>query len=197
MKGFTLIELLISISIFSVITTVAVFNHSEFNGSVLLTNLAYEIALSVRQAQFYGISVKQSSSSNFDSSYGIHIDTSTPASQTSYILFEDTPYGAQHVRDSNGTTDVDTQIFSIAKGNRISKICVDGGTSCSEATVVDITFTRPNPDAYITAGGVQGAYKSRADICVSSPQGIVRRVIVESTGQISVASDDATHPLCN
>lgn len=190
MKGFTLVELLISISIFTVITTVAVFSHTEFNGSVLLTNLAYEIALSIRQAQFYGISVKQNSSSNFDSSYGIHIDTNSP---TTYTLFEDTAVSTQHVKDSN---DVDVQTFSISRGNKISKICIGGSLPCVSARFLDLTFKRPNPDAYIASGNdtdsgaITGSYKSEADICISSPQGTVRKIIVESTGQISVATDD-------
>ena len=56
--GFTLIELLVSIAIFIIITSVAVWNNSQFNSTILLTDLGYEIALSVRQAQVYGITVK-------------------------------------------------------------------------------------------------------------------------------------------
>src|SRR6185369_828665 len=103
-QGFTLVELLISIAIFTMITSVAVFNHAEFNGSVLLTNLAYEIALSVRQAQVYGTTVKQSSDINtvrFDSGYGVHFNTAAP---TTYTLFED-KFPPNHVYDA--TEDVE------------------------------------------------------------------------------------------
>ena len=87
-KGFTLVELLVSIAIFSVITTMAVFNNSQFNSSVLLTNLAYEVAISIRQAQVYGVTVRKNSAGSFDSAYGIHFDMNTP---TAYSLFEDKP----------------------------------------------------------------------------------------------------------
>ncbi len=186
-KGFTLVELLVSISIFTLITSVAVYNHAKFNNSVLLTNLAYEIGLSVRQAQFYGISVRQNASFSFNSGYGVHFNPATP---TAYTLFEDKTGGTSHVWDSGE----DLQNFTISKGNKILKVCVDG--NCN-STIVDISFIRPNPDAFITTGGSNGSYKGEADICVASPDGTVRKVIVESTGQISVGTDDAPNQVCN
>lgn len=180
MKGFTLVELLVSIGIFTVITTAAVFSHKQFNSSVLLTNLAYEMALSIRQAQSYGIAVRTNAAFNFNSGYGIHFDTSTP---TSYILFEDkSGSGTLHVRDGS---DADIQTFNITKGNKVLKLCLDGVKPCSN-TSVDVTFSRPNPDAYIRVGA--SSY-SKAEICVSSPQGTIRKIIIESTGQISVGPD--------
>ncbi len=189
--GFTLVELLVSIGIFTAITTIAVVNQSDFNGSVLLTNLAYEIGLSVRQAQIYGITVKGTAvdATKFDSGYGMRFDLATP---NRYYLFEDkTP--PDHFCDSTecgAIYDNVIETFYIQRGNRISKICVDG--DCSP-TVVDISFVRPNPDAYIR---VSGTSYGKAEICVLSPgKGTKRKVIVESTGQISVAS--AAGAICN
>lgn len=185
-----MVELLVSISIFSLITTVAVFNHSKFNGTVILTNLAYEVALSVRQAQFYGIIVRQTSAdaTKFDSGYGIHFDLTNPST---YFIFEDVKSGGvpNHVYDGS---DISVETFRIQKGNAISKVCVDG--NCSNS-VVDISFVRPNPDAYIRAGGIQGTSYGKAEICVSSPSGTKRKVTVESTGQISVSVDAGA--VCN
>ncbi|MDP1624896.1 MAG: prepilin-type N-terminal cleavage/methylation domain-containing protein [bacterium] len=185
-KGFTLVELLVSISIFTVITSVAVFNHAQFNGSVLLTNLAYEIALSVRQAQFYGITVRQSTvmPGAFDSGYGIRFDLGE--SVTRYSLYEDR-LPQNHVYDGAGEL---LESFQIQKGNRISKILVTSGSgSPVTANIVDISFIRPNPDTYITVGGNTSIFYSKAEICVSSPQGSSRIIVVEATGQISVTID--------
>lgn len=178
--AFTLVELLVSVAIFTLITTTAVFNNAQFNGNVILTNLAYEIALSVRQAQFYGITVKQSSASAFDSGYGIHFNMSTP---TNYLLFEDRP-------TPNKTYDVGEAIetYMLRKGNSISKICLTQSSSCQSVQSVDISFVRPNPDAFIRSGG--SSY-SKAEVCLSSPLGNKRKIIVESTGQISVAASDS------
>ncbi|MBX4209331.1 prepilin-type N-terminal cleavage/methylation domain-containing protein [Candidatus Parcubacteria bacterium] len=184
-RGFTLVELLVSIAIFTFITTVAIFNNAQFNGSVLLTNLAYEIGLSIRQAQFYGISVRQNAALSFNSGYGIDFNTASPSS---YVLFEDKTGGTAHVKDAG---DVDIQTFTIGKGNRISKICLNGVTPCS-AAIVDVTFLRPNPDAYIRSAGTS---YGKAEICLQSPQGLKRKVTVESTGQISAGADDTG--VCN
>ncbi len=195
--GFTLIELLVSISIFMLITTIAVVNNNQFNSSVLLTNLAYEIGLSIRQAQVYGITVKQTSASaaKFDSGYGIHFSLSDAPS--SYTLFEDVkPTGGtnDHIYTSGVDTAVET--YRIQKGNTIKKICVRNNCTSSgdfESTV-DISFIRPNPDAYIRAGG-NSTPLNFAQICVASPRGTFRKVKVDNTGQISVVSDDVT--ICN
>jgi prepilin-type N-terminal cleavage/methylation domain-containing protein len=178
--AFTLVELLVSVAIFTLITTAAVFNNAQFNGNVILTNLAYEVALSVRQAQFYGITVKQSSTNTFDAGYGIHFDTATPAA---YLLFEDKP-----TPDKTYSAGEALETYTLRKGNTISKICVSNvsRTCLSPGSTADISFIRPNPDAYIR---YQGTLYSQAEICVSSPLGNKRKVVVESTGQISVATD--------
>jgi competence protein ComGC len=191
-NGFTLVELLVSIGIFMLITTMAVVNHSQFNSSVLLTNLAYEVGLSIRQAQVYGITVKhsESSSSKFDSGYGIHFDLT--ADPKSYTLFEDYKPTGGSVSHDYGAGDADVEKFHIQKGNSISGIYIDGNNT--RVMNVDITFIRPNPDAYIIVSG-DSARHAKAEICVKSPQGTARKVTVENTGQISVVADDVT--ICN
>ncbi len=187
-KGFTLVELLVSISIFMIITIMAVVNHSQFNSTILLTNLAYEIGLSIRQAQVYGITVKQTSASpiQFNSGYGIHFDLQTDPK--TYVLFEDVkPSGSQADHVYSQGTDDDVETFHIQKGNSISGIYIDGVTTSQP--VVDISFIRPNPDAYIIVSGDVNRH-SKAEICLKSPQGTKRKVVVESTGQISVVSSN-------
>ena len=183
-KGFTLVELMVSIGIFSVITSVAVYNNAQFNSSILLTNLAYEIALSIRQAQVYGITVRKDSADNFNSAYGIHFNLSTP---TSYILFQDTA-ADDHVYNTIG--DVSLETFNVQKGNGVTKFCVtdSGAPTCytGSGEALDITFVRPNPDALIYVGGVR---HGKVEICVVSPQNLKRKILVEDTGQISVSAD--------
>lgn len=182
--AFTLVELLVSVAIFTLITTVAVFNNAQFNGNVILSNLAYEVALSVRQAQFYGITVKQSSTNTFDAGYGMNFNIATPSS---YILFEDKPT-PNKIYDAGEALET----YMLRKGNLISRICLSQGGTCSSYPSVDISFVRPNPDAFIKYAG---STYSKAEICVSSPSGNKRKVVVESTGQISVAMD--TDGICN
>ncbi len=189
-KGFTLVELLVSLGIFTVITTIAVVNNNQFNSSILLTNLAYEVGLSIRQAQFYGIAVRKNAADNFNAGYGIHFDLADPRV---YYLFEDKPT-IDHICGP-GECELSTFVesFRLNKGNYISRICVDGsgGLSCTDTggfQKVDISFVRPNPDAFITKNSVSGNY-NKAEVCIASPAGTRRRVIVESTGQIAVSTD--------
>ena len=92
-KGFTLIELLVTLSLFVVLTTIVIFSQSKFNGSILLTNLAYDVALTVRQAQSYGVNVREvasDTSTGFKHAYGVHFDI---ANDKEFILFSDSVGG--------------------------------------------------------------------------------------------------------
>lgn len=53
-KGFTLIEFIVIISIFAIMSAVALFNYQGFRSSVSLGNLSRDIALTIRQAQVFG-----------------------------------------------------------------------------------------------------------------------------------------------
>src|SRR4051812_36480456 len=73
-KGFTLVELMISVAIFIILTVLLVAKYGNFNQGVLFTNLAYDMALTLRTAQTYGLSVQnqeQSSQPIFQYPYGV------------------------------------------------------------------------------------------------------------------------------
>ncbi len=183
-SGFTVVELMVSASILIVITSVVFAQHSRFSGNLLISNLAYDMALTLRQAQVYGLSVREfgTGSGEFDIGYGVHFDQSTP---TAYILFVD--------RDKNGRYDSvaeNVEIFSLRQGNLIRQFCAtlsSGTEKCagSGITILDIVFVRPDPDANIRSDVAGDLYRS-ARITVESPQGVARLIDVVATGQISV-----------
>ena len=94
-KGFTLVELLVVVSIIGVISTVIVFNHKKFNDNLEITNLSHDVALYIRQAQVYGVSVKElkdislTEEERFDTPYGIHFDIKLAVNNKSFIFFAD------------------------------------------------------------------------------------------------------------
>lgn len=184
-RGFTLIELLVVMGIFLVITGTVLANHSKFNSSVLLGSLAYNIALSVREAQVYGLSV-QTYHANFQVGYGIDLSAANP---NQYVLFADVNADKRY---EPGTDSV-IQTYAVGGGHTIQKFCgsnASGATQCSTDSTpidrLDIVFFRPNPDAYISSANP--GYYSSAAITVASGSGESRTVTVYSTGQISVAT---------
>lgn len=184
-RGFSLIELLVVIGILVVVTSLTLTNNSRFGGSVLLQNLAYDIALSVRQAQVYGISVYSFGASNYSVGYGMHFDISSP---TTYVLFADV--------DKNGIYDQGelVEATNIGRGYKIKSLCATRGINEQCLNTMDILFKRPEPDAHITARNSNGQSciennnqcQESGRITIESPRGDELNVVVEATGQISV-----------
>ncbi|MDO8510418.1 MAG: prepilin-type N-terminal cleavage/methylation domain-containing protein [bacterium] len=197
-KGFTLVEAMVSVSIFVIVTAIILINHRKFNSDILLTSLAYEMALSIREAQVYGISVRgevvDTSAKQFDIGYGVHFDRTN---LNSYTLFADSSInGNFNIYDDN-TVDTDVQIFTLKRGNKIKKFCgyvagstdtrcSDGsGTDTTPLNSLDIAFKRPDPEAIIGDIAYGAREYHRAIIYIESPQLEERKITIESTGQIS------------
>ncbi len=183
LRGFSLIELMVVTGIFTVITGVVLANNAQFNSSVLLGNAAYDIALSVRQAQVYGLST-QAYSGQFQLGYGIHIQ-----GPTQYLLFADVDEDTNRRYDAG--VDQIVELYTLGRGHTIKRFCgvtVNGTEECSDTdaalTHLDISFLRPNPDATIT--GSSPSLYSSAQIVLESRSGETRTISIQSTGQISV-----------
>ncbi|MEK7601465.1 MAG: prepilin-type N-terminal cleavage/methylation domain-containing protein [Patescibacteria group bacterium] len=180
-RGFTLIELMVVTGIIAIISGLVLVNNNKFGGAVLLENLAYDMALSLRQAQVYGISVQRFNGA-FGAAYGVHFTPSAGGAQSLYVLFADAV-------NKNGLYDSGELVQStkVAQGYTVSNLCANaaGSETCAQASALDITFQRPEPDAYIRISGAGSLYES-ATITVSSPRGDTRRITVYANGQISV-----------
>lgn len=202
-KGFSLPELIIVIAIFTIISTVAMFNQGKLTSSVLLTNMAYEVGLAVREAQTYGIGVRsEDAGGTFTGQYGAHFSVEDESSRQ-VIVFADTSGGTDFTYDSGEERYV--YEFENRRGNKISALCVGdlGGNPCAVAAgnseqSLDILFKRPNPVALISpdpedlSGGVRS---NRVYIIITSLEGDdCRAVIVEPTGQIRV--EDSAKGAC-
>ena len=192
-KGFTLVELLITIVIFVMLTGVVLFNQNKFDSTILLKNLAYDIALTIRQAQTYGVNVKESQISGEFTSYGVYVNMSE---NKKIIFFSDLSKSKDGRFSDEDTTcspnDIDSeclQKYTLKRGNYISKLCVlsTDNTSCSEVNKLTIDFMRPNPDAYIYADDDFVNRKKYAEIELSSGDGSSKSsIVVTSVGQIYV-----------
>jgi prepilin-type N-terminal cleavage/methylation domain-containing protein len=169
--GFTLFEMLVSVAIIVLVSGIVFFNHSKFKSDTELVNLAYRLALVVREAQVYSISVKQFDlpcAQNFNTPYGIHFKQSV---KNSYIFFADAPdcssglsdtvYTVEEGHDEECDTDNDSECIErtmIGRNNSIKGWCGiywngnPANQQClssadPEPHFLDIKFNRPNPDA--------------------------------------------------
>jgi hypothetical protein len=186
---------MVTIAIFAIITSVVVSKNSDFNSTILLTNLAYETALTIREAQVYGLNVKKSGTGNeadFRSGFGVHFDLSNPKQ---FKLFSDRIVsGTNSGNKAYDNNDNTIQTFEISRGNYLYRLClVDSGFlnnyNClnfnQNITTANVVFTRPEPDAVIKTTP-QGAPASKLEIVLASPSGSKRKVVVSTSGAISV-----------
>ena len=195
--GFTLVELMVCIIIFVAMTALLVFKYGNFNQSVLLTNLTYDTALTLRTAQNYGLSVKggltdsggtlvSCNSDSFNCAYGVAFTSKTAGSghltNNKFILFVDKQNNGKY----NGSDD-DITVYTLKGGATISKICVISDDCSQTVDEIYISFKRPDPSAMMCSGGCSPKKQySYVRIVIKGTDNSTRSLSVRSNGQISV-----------
>lgn len=196
--GFTVIELLMVIAIITILTGAFLLQQRQFDSTTLLRSLAYRTALSVREAQTYGVSVRfAGTGANYRpaAAYGVHFTSATP---TSYFLFADTNNNRQY--DTGEAVDT----FTLRNGFSISDFSATAGTTASSTlnggslTSLTIMFVRPNTDACFRTSASQVGVDpcssasnptyTRAYVQLRSPAGSTRGLTIYNSGQISVSA---------
>ncbi len=218
--GFSFIELIVAVAIMAVITSAILFRQTKFSSDILITNMTYEIALSIRQAQVYGISSRQgaidcavigsgcSTIDKYKVGYGVHFESAEDGGRPNFFRdFMDIPtsFGTMVNENTefnfkydgiNENLSVDPNI--LAQG-RIKQFCASNDGEdwiCGPGgdVALDIVFVKPNPDANIhlvDSSGNKIKY-SQAKIVIESSLGDkCRSVSVYGSGQISVDNIDA------
>ncbi len=212
-RGFTLIEMLVVVAIIVIITAVVINGQSNFNQSLTITDSAYTVALSIREAQTFGLSSRTSSGTNkagygarfvigAPRGYTIFADVQSVLSQPSWCPITHT--GLPDDKPGNclfDSTTETTQNYSFSRGFYISKICGHGylspstlycsTDSSSPLTAVDMVFLRPNTDSIITGTFSNGSMLQLNDatIILSAPNGEGSRAVCLSfAGQVSIAT---------
>lgn len=192
-KGFTLVEMLISVGIFTVMSGIILANYPEFRSRSALDNLTAQVAIVFREAQVYGISVREQTTS-FDTGYGVHIDLVTEKDgDKQLVIFADR--NKNYIFDPEvSKTDGDTilETFRLNGGETITELCApscvgETGTKPAKIESVTAVFVRPNPDAYFSVGNIYDQALPSISLKVSNRSGSYSRYVeVYTTGQISV-----------
>lgn len=204
-RGFTLIELLVVVAIITIITAFLLFNQNKFNSATLMRSLAYSVALSIRQAQLYGVSVRGfgTGTQTFAPGYGVRF-----SGASTFSMFADV--NGNGVLDAGETlSGVGGVLETIGRGYSISKFCAVSSAGVQDCyspttgagTISDLTlyFKRPNPDATITAtctGSCASGYTSAYVQMQSTGSTDTRSVKVTNTGQITVCPLNTVPPSC-
>lgn len=206
-RGFTLVELIVVLAIIIIITTITITTQINYNRSLIITNTAYSVALSIREAQTLGLS-----SRNFggvqNAGYGVYIQE---GDLTRYRVFAD-------IDDTNtngswcptGTTNTPEEkpgnclydeaagevltTYNLNRGFRIDEYCgilTNNNRACGGSywRSLNITFLRPNTEAVMTMRADNGsvAQLKCAVIWIAPPNGDNRKcIVVSQVGQVSV-----------
>ncbi len=209
-KGFSIPELIIVVAIFAIVTTIAMFDQGRLSSNVLLTNMTYEVGLAIREAQVYGLGVRNTGAiddSKFLGEYGAHFDIHN--SKEIYL------FGNNYAVSENPAYDPGEELFQYQfenqRGNKIVALCVgdinpSNGERCTDdpnnkyrVEWVDIIFKRPNPAPSIYANNGSGSSRvvGRVYVIVNNiDNSSCRAVVVEGTGQIRVEDSNKLNPVC-
>jgi type II secretory pathway pseudopilin PulG len=207
--GITLIELLVVVGIVAIVSSVVLFNYSNFSTNVSLRNLAQEMALTVRKGQSYATSVQyiqgSGGSTTLYPAYGIAFSTASLVSdqavpsQKRFILFADANTNGRYDRGTGACGSATTEClegFGITTPDTIVEICNLEPYTCYTTGGGDsmiVTFNRPSPNANICVipgssssclGGTSGV--AGGGVKVRSAKGLTQLIRVWNTGQISV-----------
>ncbi|MFA5996924.1 MAG: type II secretion system protein [Candidatus Paceibacterota bacterium] len=185
-RAFTLVEILIVIGVFMLLTGVVLSNYRNYDSNALFANASENIVLALRQAQVYGAGAKGSGTvcaggvTTFDCSYGVHFSQGA----NGVVVFAD--LNSNRVYD-NGI-DANLQNVSVNWTNNIAITELScGGTPCSY-NIANVTFRRPNPDAFI-AESVENPIISFSFVSITISDSISGRtavVKITKAGQISI-----------
>lgn len=209
-RGVTVIELIVVVFIFTIISSITIFNYSSFRSSASIQNLADDIALSVRKAQGYAIGVRGYNS--IFSGYGMHFtftshpQTAYSGSNKSFVLFANISdpkvYNYSMISPNCGDPIAGNEcleVLNITSSDEISAIKIgldnDDLLDVSEEGMVDIFFNRPNPEptfCYVDGvADIAGSCDRDSEISyvvikITNTDGTSKDISIWNNGQISV-----------
>ncbi len=194
-RGLSLIEIIVAVGVMTLLMSVILYNYTTSNDNLYVSAAAQEVAIAIRQAQAFGLSVKESAvgSGLFTYSFGVYFD-STVGQETTYKIFIDKCGAANNIYDTsvscgNGTTEL-VETLTLRNGVKISNIC--DATNCPPgvAKKLHISFLRPNLDSIIyftdAANSIVSGPVSTGKIMLTSPRGKTVTINVLYTGQVSI-----------
>ncbi len=197
-RAFSLVELIVSIAIFGIMTALVVAKYGTFNSSTLLTNAAYDVALAIRTAQTYGVSVKSDGTSNFTKEYVVDFNVRNTVPPNEYCA-PDTSHFTLWINNAAGDIRpvpfcrdlVKVNDYTLLRGAKVSSICAGtDANNCTNFGRLVIRFLRPDPDARFGTIAMhdptEGGSQNFARVTIQDPDGSKRNISIYKNGQVSV-----------
>lgn len=177
-RGMTYVELIVVLSIFSVLSSVVLFNYGDFQAKVDIKNLASDIALKIVEAQKSSLNgvLPATYTEGWKPSYGVYFETATP---TQLIYF------ANFNNDYNDISDIVLDQPLFPKNIYIDKLEVVGN-SCPSISSLSIVFRRPDFSAILTSQGAILSCASYIQITIKSPKGAKAYIKIYPSGRVQV-----------
>ncbi|MEK7113841.1 MAG: type II secretion system protein [Patescibacteria group bacterium] len=190
--GMTYVELIIVLSIFSVMTSVVLFDYRGFQGRVDVKVLANDIALQIVEAQRSSMSGKLNlaAGTTWKPSYGLRFNLDNNNNKR-FVYFVDLDNNGSYTGPTIGNSTCNQECLDkidITKGNFISSLRISG-TGCPATTNnITITFKRPSSLANIKATPSLGpsCKIEYVAIDVVSPNALGSTIKVYSSGRIDI-----------
>lgn len=185
--GYTFMELIVVISIFGIMSSVALLNFSDYTTQASLQNTAEDIALTIKQAQSASIAGKTYGDQDptFTPSYGLYFDVDKP---DQFIYFYNNIDGGSEGYDGNAEK---IREIKITTSDMIDKLCVtdanNGNSLDCGVTKMSVAFKRPFPDTIITGSLNSGVVPNEAIIRLVSIKGKQMAISVSALGSIAVS----------
>ncbi len=184
--GVSLMELIVVIAIITLIIIATLLNFPQVRGHILMEREAGMIALSLRQAQSYALSVKEFSSDPSFKNKPCEVPARFP------------PYGIHLVKNGKQVTifgDIDCDNIYNSGGNEkfgdtveleggiyIKSLKGYGGVDLDSS---DIVYKRPDPTTYITDQDAN-EYESLIITLSNNDGSILKSITVKTSGQVSI-----------
>ncbi len=190
-SGMTYVEIIVVLSIFSMVSTVVLFNYSDFQAKVDIKNLANDIALKLVEAQkaanFGSLPPASQQSSlpvGWKPSYGVYFNLSSDNKAFTYF----TDIDDDRVFDGGSCSGECIETFTITKGNSVSSIDVfyTGNPTGVSFSNMAISFTRPSSEAEFYSTSSFSSTISYVQITIASSQNPTSRIKIYPSGRIQI-----------
>ena len=195
-RGMTYVELIVVLSIFSIITSIALFDYKSFEQKTNLQILAGQIALKISEAQRNALSGAYPSSgavsADWKPSYGIYFQLDAPGGEKAFIYYADLDqsgdYSDPDFCPAPGSEVECLNKLTITGNNRISEIrlySADENIPPTPARNLLLNFTRPDSRAtmYSTA---QDSGIARAEVVLLNAQNQTNIIKAYPSGRVEV-----------